>query len=777
MQRITLDEASRRIKQAVDSARDGKRPSPFFFMVGAGISVPSVPLAAEIQRQCEEIARKHGHAMVAPVGSTPLDSYSFWLEQAFDDAIDRQRFFRNLIEGRQITEANLRLAHILLDGTISRIAVTTNFDDLLSRALDLFGKQHAVCDHPRTVTRIDLAADDVQVVHLHGSYWFYDFCNLKGEVADRSSPEATSVATMSAFLSQILLQRSPIVVGYSGWEDDVFMSRLRWRLKLEQPLPVNMYWFCHRSEDADELPDWVKNCANVRVVAQSDPRSEELAAVGESAQAAPLDGRPAGLEARSVFDALISHFAFVNPALTTNPLGFFAEQLEAALPSSDDDGSDIYTIADVIRRVREAAEADVARTAEDPLERARQAQRGSRYGEAISHLSALDMARLTPSELGKAARLALQSSLGLLDDSEAEVTGYALAVAYSDAAASTDKRSALKELDIAKALVYQALTLGQLERPEEELAAYEEVVRRFGEGNLAVLQKQVATALVYKALTLGQMKRPEEELAAYEEVVRRFGESALPALQEQVARALAYKALTLGQLDRPAEELAAYEEVVRRFGESSLAALQEQVARALVDKGFTLGQMKRPAEELAAYEEVVRRFGESTLPALQEQVARALVYKGCFALGRMKRPAEELAAYEEVVRRFGESTLPALQEQVARALVFKGLTLARMKRPEEALAADEEVIRRFGESTLPALQEQVASALVNKGFTLGQLERAAEELAAYEEVVRRFGDSALPALQEQVAKARRLTSEFGDNHSSGPAEAAVGAGD
>lgn len=49
---------------------------------------------------------------------------------------------------------------------------------------------------------------------------------------------------------------SPLVIGYSGWENDVIMSELKERFKM--PLKYKMYWFCHNEEDYKNLPLWIK---------------------------------------------------------------------------------------------------------------------------------------------------------------------------------------------------------------------------------------------------------------------------------------------------------------------------------------------------------------------------------------------------------------------------------------------------------------------------------------------------------------------------------------
>ena len=70
---------------------------------------------------------------------------------------------------------------------------------------------------------------------------------------------------------------------------------------------------------------------------------------------------------------------------------------------------------------------------------------------------------------------------------------------------------------------YKGITLGTLNCSEEEVAVYDEVVRRFGTATELVLREQVAKALVNKGITLGTLNRSEEALAVYDEVVRRFG--------------------------------------------------------------------------------------------------------------------------------------------------------------------------------------------------------------------------------------------------------------
>ena len=250
----------------------------------------------------------------------------------------------------------------------------------------------------------------------------------------------------------------------------------------------------------------------------------------------------------------------------------------------------------------------------------------------------------------------------------------------------------------------------------------------------AALREPVSRALFNVGFRLGTLNRGEDAIAVYDEVVARFGTAVEPALREPVARALVAKGVRLGTLNRGEDAIAVYDEVVARFGTAGEPALCELVAKALYNKGVTLGTLNRGEDEIGVYDEVVARFGTAGEPALREQVAKALYNKG-FTLGTLNRSEDEIAVYDEVVARFGTAGEPALREPVANALYNKGVTLGTLNRSEDAIAVYEEVVARFGTAGEPALREQVARALVNKGITLGTLNRGEDEIAVYDEVV------------------------------------------
>ena len=301
-------------------------------------------------------------------------------------------------------------------------------------------------------------------------------------------------------------------------------------------------------------------------------------------------------------------------------------------------------------------------------------------------------------------------------------------------------------------LLERGRAVRKLKRPEEALAAYDEVVRRFGENEAPALDETVAEALLEKGATLAGLHRQEEALATCDEVVGRYGESEAPTLLETVAKALFNKGVAFGELNRPEEALTAYGEVMGRYGASEASGLLEVVSYALANQGMILDELNRPEEAFATYGEVVRRFGDEEAPAIVETVAKVLV-STAVTLGTLNRPEEALAACDEVVRRYGTSETPILVDMVASALLNKGPPLQALNRLEEALAVCNEVVRRHGTSETPDLLEMVAKALANKGTALRELDRLDEALTAFDEVIDRFSTSETPAVVEAVASA------------------------
>ena len=84
---------------------------------------------------------------------------------------------------------------------------------------------------------------------------------------------------------------------------------------------------------------------------------------------------------------------------------------------------------------------------------------------------------------------------------------------------------------------------------DDEVARYDAIVARIGDASDAALRTEVATAaddrgcvierdldqgLINKGVALGELDRPEEELAVYGDLVARFDDATEPILREAV---------------------------------------------------------------------------------------------------------------------------------------------------------------------------------------------------------------------------------------------------
>lgn len=772
---INLKQAVTEIKQACSGTKNNQR-SPFFFVVGAGISHPPIPLAHDLVKDFQEASKSYGK-VGAPPGKRLVDEYAYWFEQAYPQRIDRQSYLRETINGKPISHANLRLAHLLLSKEITNLVVTPNFDDFLTRSLQLFGEQHIVCDHPSTVERIDHEVqDDIQLVYVHGTYWFYDCCNLTGEIEDRAY--SSDMYTMGFLLDQVLYRRSPLVIGYSGWEGDVIMQALERRLK-QGGLPRRIYWFCYKEESADSLPTWLRRHPDVYFVAPEKQNAgvvpievavpkgslPDLVSTLSSTDAInPADREVSSqrLSAQQVFEALIESFELPSPELTANPLEFFANQLRRSLPMTDPGGgeSDIYYIDQVIKRIESAREREKndpkeVTWVEQTMEKMRDAIRRSEYRLAINVLADIpkdSIQQFGIDDLREVMAAASTSARNLSDNSQEKLDGYDLVIFTGTILMGLSPDEVALRLQVAEAMVSKGGVLSWLDRSEEEIAVYDDVVRRFGRDTTPALCGQVARAHIYKGLTFFMAGRFDEAITVYDAVVQRFGDTTESDLRIQVARALVNKGQVLDELKRSEEAIAVYDAVVQRFNADEAPALRAYVAKAMVNKGLSFSVLDRNEEAITAFDDVMLRFGDATANALRAHVARAMLNKG-LSFAALDRSEEAITVFDDVVQRFGDATAPALRTLVARAMVYKGNGLYVLNRSEEAIAAYEAVVLRFGDATAPALRTHVARAMVNKGHSFFALDRSEEAIAAYEAVVQRFGDATEHALREQVARA------------------------
>ena len=360
---------------------------------------------------------------------------------------------------------------------------------------------------------------------------------------------------------------------------------------------------------------------------------------------------------------------------------------------------------------------------------------------------------------------------GAVDDEEAErLLGAVKAAvdngAFEEAIETVDRwlasengdASRVHEWVVVRMLNAKGFACARMSRPEAAVAAWEQVIERFGASHAPEVRHAVAIAWANKGILHGQLGEPEAAVAACDEMLQHFGASDRPEIQAPIARALGNKGVALGQIGNADAAMVMFDEVVERFGANSVPEVQAAVAGALVGKGHVFERNGNAEAALAVFGEVVTRFGDNDVPEIRALVATALADKGA-ALEQLGDAGAATAASDELIERFGTDDAPEIQAKVARALLHRVGAPGPLGDAEATIAASDALIERFDASDVPDVWPPVAMAWVNKAFALGQLGRTEAAIAICDEVVRRFGDSDAPEVQEQVAVAsfnRRL---------------------
>ncbi len=307
---------------------------PYVFIVGSGISAPEILTAGGIIQHCkEQIKGRYKendddlNAICKEAEKYMVNSaryYSYWFEQAYKNKIHRQQYLKNIINNARISTSNLLLAQILNSRKVATTVITPNFDNHLVKSLNLLGN-YDVFSANNVLDNIALNKNSktLQIMHVHGTYEFYDCCNLENEIIKIANGQG--IKSTTGTIEEFLKSQSPIVIGYSGWEDDVIMSKLKERLQYAA-LPYSLLWFCFTTKDYEILPEWLKDSDDVIFVL---PELKK-----DTKDGINNDEDSPFLPAEDVLNALITKFGFEAPNLFSNPIQYYIELIDGFLPEN-----------------------------------------------------------------------------------------------------------------------------------------------------------------------------------------------------------------------------------------------------------------------------------------------------------------------------------------------------------------------------------------------------------------------------------------------------------
>jgi tetratricopeptide (TPR) repeat protein len=674
---ITLNEALNRIEHTVKKYA----ASPYFFIIGAGVSFPPVKLAREIIKDCKEVVKNAGYYSERNFDSD-MEAYSYWFKTAFDNPAERRDYIRGLIEENYISDANVWLAHFLIQTDVAKLVVTPNFDDFLSRALFLFRQPHSISDHSATTKRIELRnPDSPQIIHVHSSYRFYDTQNLINELT------ATTQTPVAELLAEILREQVPLIVGYSGWSKDVIMTALRKRFHQEHS-PYNFYWFCYDEAALDALlrEEWLRVNDFVRFVAPTEIVKKRGGVMSQSechqAEAEKQTGEKLSDTTKTV-GAVVSHtlpatevfLKFIEkfitdkekqtPELFRDPLDYFLKMLEKSFPpTKENENSELRIrlkdsmdkIENAILRERSEHEKQnrklekrsqskqTTSTAAD-LENAKQMFIKSEFRSFVRLAGELKLSKFSVEQLSDLFERVGNSCerLSIAGDVEGELAGYDLMLKIYDRLGKIvpDSQTELKHEAIARALISKGAILDKLKRYDEAVKVYEEVERRFA--SMLGLQPLVAMAMVNKGVGLHRLGKYDEAIKAYQKFEQRFSDSESDArLLEQIARAMVNKGVAFNTQNKHAEAIEIFRKVEERFSDAvNQPRLQELVAKAMINRAHSFYETNQIDKAMEVSKTIEQKFATSTVPEMRRQVSIAISNQGFSLLCLAKKAMSE----------------------------------------------------------------------------------------------------------------------------------------
>ncbi|WP_100333093.1 SIR2 family protein [Bacillus alkalisoli] len=510
--------------------------NPFYFIVGAGISSPVIPTATKIINECKTLTKDTYDNRNEFIGS---EEYSTWLQRALPHSKSRREYFRKLIENKPITNANFKLAHLLSKGGIGKVVITPNFDNFLSRALTLFNSNPMICDHPGTAFKIDAELDEIQLVHIHGNYLSYDCCNLTIEISDRT--EATQ---MSSMLERIGGSRSPIIVGYSGWEDDIIMNYLKRRLN-EPSLPYNLYWFCYKEESINSMPEWLKAHNNVVFVVSN----ESLKNIDDELKP-PIESKNF-LPAEVVFESMIQKLELTEPEITKDPLNFLTNLIKGT--EDAEENNDVFFLSHVVHRLKEL------QLLEDRVN-----------SNKVDYSKVQTLRSLVVSSQ-------YETSLKLLGSLQIDIN-------------ELEEYQKVELIEVLVALIVKS-------RPSEEIIIasdlnYEVYESLSDENFKEKLCLKVATCLLKKAFTLEELERYEETIDTLNGILDSLKQKDSTSFKLLFLDSLSLKAQVLAEIEQTYKAIDCLEESILRYENESSSEFQKRIAYLLVQKARLFEQIK-----------------------------------------------------------------------------------------------------------------------------------------------------------------------------------------
>lgn len=207
------------------------------------------------------------------------------------------------------------------------------------------------------------------------------------------------------------------------------------------------------------------------------------------------------------------------------------------------------------------------------------------------------------------------------------------AIQYWLAAAKSNSISPIAK---SQALFNAGTTLANLNRHDEAVAIFDEILQTFDERSMPDLERNVAQALNGKIVSLGIQARYDEALANADLFLERFINSQQPDVQTEIRTALLHKSVTFQKMERHDDCLVTYDEILKRFEQSEDENAKAWCLTALTSKGITLNKMGRNEEGIAILDSIIAKHAEDETETIRKEVGKAMNSKGYWLLCKAK---------------------------------------------------------------------------------------------------------------------------------------------
>jgi tetratricopeptide (TPR) repeat protein len=321
------------------------------------------------------------------------------------------------------------------------------------------------------------------------------------------------------------------------------------------------------------------------------------------------------------------------------------------------------------------------------------------------------------------------------------------------------------EFWVGEALFSKAISLQQIERDEQAVEVCKQMAARFR--NRPDFRGQFARALVQQGQTLARLERLDDAMKVWDELLESFNDATEPPLAMGVAIAYFGKAAAQRRLDHLDDALNTYDELVLRFSTSPFPVLRQRVDAALSEKVFVLLLDQRYDEAIVVANAAVERLGEM---GESDALAIAVLNLGG-ALAREGRFEEAVNVYDLLIDQLEDSE--ALRGRRILAISNKVEAMTMLGRADDAIDLHADMLGRYGDEVPEAFADAaernqfdegakpvVAGLLLKQALAFADLDHTERARAAVDNLLDRFGNEPGDEFARVLETARELREQL-----------------